>query len=171
MSNKTKNVFGLVLKAINGNLGDKDKTIIKLLQKLEEKEVQIQCLCSKGSYEVIKDLTIENEILKEKYRLSFDCIQKEKREQRGVWVRLKTYQLKNRYTGVEDKHGQLIKQGDILKTPEGYYCTVIFDILSFAVESPGSFAVDYEKPEFYAKCEIVSNLNKDPNFYEQFEGD
>lgn len=86
------------------------------------------------------------------------------------WARLKMYQLKNRYTGVEDKQGQHIKQGDVLKTPEGCYCTVIFEELSFAVESLGSYAVDYEKPEFYTKCEIVANINKNPHFYEQLEG-
>lgn len=68
--------------------------------------------------------------------------------------------------GYKDKAGTAIFTGDILKTSDNTYGTAIWDDRRPAILSPGSNAIDYEDEAFFNSCQIVDNIRKNPDFYE-----
>ncbi|URM37165.1 YopX family protein [Flavobacterium anhuiense] len=65
------------------------------------------------------------------------------------------------FMGLKDKNDVEIYEDDILLTDSGIGF-VVWNGLSFAIESPGSEAIDYERLDFYEKCEIIGNLHDNP---------
>lgn len=68
--------------------------------------------------------------------------------------------------GYKDKTGAAIFTGDILKTPDNRFGTAVWDDRRPAILSPGSNAIDYDDEAFFNSCQIVDNIRKNPDFYE-----
>ena len=63
--------------------------------------------------------------------------------------------------GIPDKYGNVIFEGDILKTSTGL-CFVIWENGKFVVESPGSGAIDDMLLEDWRSSEIIGNIYENP---------
>lgn len=70
-------------------------------------------------------------------------------------------------TGLKDKNGKLIYEGDILKTLDGRICWVIWMGTSFWLKSPGSGAYDLEYNSFYEHCEVIGNIHENPELLKE----
>ncbi len=68
--------------------------------------------------------------------------------------------------GYKDRTGAAIFTGDVLKTPDNTYGTAVWDDRRPAILSPGSGAIDYDDEDFFNSCQIVDNIRKNPDFYE-----
>lgn len=67
------------------------------------------------------------------------------------------------FTGLKDKKGNEIYEGDVLQTRSGIGY-MVFDNCGYAIKSSGSEAVDYEFSAFYTECEIIGNIYDNPEF-------
>ena len=65
------------------------------------------------------------------------------------------------FTGLKDKNGKEIYEGDIVKSVygNGY---IVFEYIGFAIKSIGSESIDFEFPSFYLNCEIIGNIYENP---------
>lgn len=69
------------------------------------------------------------------------------------------------FIGLKDKYGNEIYEGDILEFPfEMGIAFVISDGFRFAIESPGSGAVDYEDGNVIKTTTIIGNIYENPDF-------
>ena len=72
------------------------------------------------------------------------------------------------FTGLNDKKGKEIYEGDILNSSEkDSLCYVIWDDAAFALKSPGSEAVDYEHSSVFESMEVVGNIYENPELLKQ----
>lgn len=69
-------------------------------------------------------------------------------------------------TGLKDKNGKLIYEGDWLKTKDGYYCYVVWFDGFWWVKSLPSEAMDLEYSEFYKECEVIGNIHENTDLLE-----
>lgn len=69
--------------------------------------------------------------------------------------------VKMQCTGLKDRKGELIYEGDILKDKNGIGFVVWSDC-SFWLESPGSQARDLEYSNYYNNAEVIGNIYENP---------
>lgn len=70
------------------------------------------------------------------------------------------------FTGLLDKEGNRIFEGDIIRTMSGIAVVVWLDA-AFALKSPGSEAVDWVYSSVYEQSEILGNIHQTPELLNQ----
>ena len=69
-------------------------------------------------------------------------------------------------TGLRDKNGKLIYEGDIIRQPDGCIGVIVWQGVSYWVESPGSHARDLEHSPYYESVEVIGNVYENPELLE-----
>lgn len=74
------------------------------------------------------------------------------------------------YTGLKDKNGKEIYEGDVLEFPfEMGIVYVINDGFRFAIKSFGSQTIEYESEEVLKQTKIIGNIYENPEFIQSSE--
>lgn len=69
-------------------------------------------------------------------------------------------------TGLRDKNGKLIFEGDIIRQPDDCIGFIVWQGVSYWVESPGSHARDLEHSPYYESVEVIGNIYENPELLE-----
>lgn len=67
---------------------------------------------------------------------------------------------RDQFTGLTDKHGQEIYEGDIIHNPMAGSFLIEFKNGSFGYKSPPGFAILYLFPT--SDCEVIGNVHENP---------
>lgn len=70
-------------------------------------------------------------------------------------------------TGLKDKNGKLIYEGDIIRQSDGCIGFIVWQDVSYWIESPGSHARDLEHTPYYESVEVVGNIYENPELREE----
>lgn len=66
------------------------------------------------------------------------------------------------YTGLKDKNGRDIWEGDILLDESGVYAVVYYSMGTFCVDFGEGFELQYFTDGIHEICEVVGNIHDDP---------
>ena len=69
--------------------------------------------------------------------------------------------------GLKDKNGKLIFEGDIVRQSDGCLGFIVWQGISYWIESPGSHARDLEHIPYYESVEVIGNIYENPELLEE----
>lgn len=78
-------------------------------------------------------------------------------------------QIFEQCTGLRDKNGKLIYEGDILEDEESKISYVVWAdwILGFVLRSPGSEAEESEINGYFTETAVIGNIHENPELLEE----
>ncbi len=87
-----------------------------------------------------------------------------------LWKLLSDYEVDlatvGQYTGLKDKNGKDIYEGDILLDESGTYAVVGYSMGAFYVDFGEGFDLQYFAECIHEICEVVGNIHDDPELLE-----